>query len=194
MKYIKYIVYAVVLLLLIFNLKQTFFNAKTSVLRIDTVEVVKIIPSITKTVVKDSLIPIYVDNNIKYKKLFKDLAIKYGKKADSVTILRELLQSKTKRKYKEVFKDSILDAEITAVTTGTLDSLTFKYTKHRQEIRYNEITKYVTPKYRVLAGFTLSESSYANIGVQTRKGHVYSIGLNDKGMILDFKFSLFEKY
>lgn len=194
MKYIKYIVYTVVILILLLNLKQTFFNPETNVSRVDTIEVVKIIPPITKTVVKDSLVPVYIDKNIKYKNLFKDLAIKYGKKADSVTILRELLQSKTKRKYKEVFKDSVLDAEITAVTSGTLDSLTFKYTKHKQEIRYNEITKYVAPKYRVLAGFTISKNPYANLGVQTRKGHVYSLGLNDKGVILDFKFSLFEKY
>lgn len=194
MKYIKYIVYTVVILLLLLNLKQTFFNPETNVSRVDTIEVVKIIPPITKTVVKDSLVPVYIDKNIKYKKLFKDLAIKYGKKADSVTILRELLHSKTKRKYKEVFKDSVLDAEITAVSTGTLDSLTFKYTKHKQEVIYNEITKYVAPKYRVLAGFTISKNPYANLGVQTRKGHVYSLGLNDKGVILDFKFSLFEKY
>lgn len=194
MKNIKYIIYVVIILLLILNLKQTFFNSKANVLKIDTVEVVKIIPAITKTVVRDSLVPIYIDKNKHYKKLFKDLAIKYGKKADSVIILRELLQFKAKRKYKEVFKDSILDAEITAVTTGTLDSLTFKYTRHKQEVRHSEITKYVAPKYRVLAGFTISKNPYANLGVQTRKGHVYSLGLNQQGVILDFKFSLFEKY
>lgn len=202
MKYLKHIIYGIVILVIVFQFKTCFIRSKTDVLRIDTVEVVKIIPSKENTFVKDSLIPVYIDTSQHYEKLFKQLEKKYNKKADSVTILRELLQATRTRKYKETFTDSVLDAEVVAHTTGTLDSLKFSYKTKPQEIRYNEITKYVSPRFRILGGVDARTNGNLNgtvlginAGIQTKKGNIYTLGYDTtENLNFSIYIPLFEKY
>lgn len=202
MKHFKHIIYGIVILIIVFQFKTCFIKTKTDVLRIDTVEVVKIIPGKENTFIKDSLIPVYIDTSQHYEKLFKQLEKKYNKKADSVTILRELLQATRKRKYKETFTDSVLDAEVVAHTTGTLDSLKFSYKTKPQEVRYNEINKYVSPKFIVLAGVDARTNGNLNgtvlginAGIQTKKGSIYTLGYDTtENLNFSIYIPLFEKY
>lgn len=202
MKHFKYIIYGIIILIIVFQFKTCFIRSKTDVLRVDTVEIVKIIPSKENTFIKDSLIPVYIDTSQHYEKLFKQLEKKYNKKTDSVTILRELLQATRKRKYKETFTDSVLDAEVVAHTTGTLDSLKFSYKTKPQEIRYNEITKYISPKFRILAGANASFGGDMNstilginAGIQDKKGNIYIIGVDtQKSVNFSAYINLFSGY
>lgn len=189
MKYFKHIIYGVVLLIVAFQFKTCFIKSSEKDIRIDTVEVVKIIKGKTNTFTKDSLIPVYIDTSSHYKELFKSLEVKYSKKIDSITILKELLLATKKRVYKEVFKDSVLNAEIIAHTTGKLDSLKFTYTTKDKAITYNEITKHVQPSFRILAGVRASiggVNNYSigvNAGVQTKKGSFYTIGIDTRNNV-----------
>lgn len=201
MKYFNHLIYGVIILIVAFQFKTCFIKSNGNTVRIDTVEVVKVIKGQTNTFVKDSLIPVYIDTSSHYKELFTRLEQKYAKKTDSITILKELLSATKKRTYKEVFKDSVLDAEIVAHTTGKLDSLMFKYTTKDKIIRYNEITKYVQPKFRILAGISASFGSVnnssigINAGVQTEKGSVYTLGLDTRRNVsLSAQIPIFTNY
>lgn len=192
--------YIIILLFISLQLKPFFLNVKNNVSKSDTITITKYLPSKTNIFVKDSLIPVYItkyrDTSKHYAKLLKELEEKYKKKADSVIILRELLHSKRKRVYKETFKDSILQANVTAHTTGVLDSLQFNYKTSPLKVEYKEVNNYITPKYRVLGGIGLDGYSInANLGFQTEKGHIYYLGVNSKSNInLGVKFNLLTKY
>lgn len=194
MKAFKYIVIAAVVIYLFHNIKDGYFKPNSNVVSIDTVEVVKIIKGKEKIIVRDSLIPVYIDKNKKYKELFKDLSKKYGRKADSLILLTELLESKKQRTYKEVFKDSILNAEIDIVATGTVDELTFNYKTHPQKVVVNEVIKKIVPKYRVLGGLTFCDGVGVSAGIQT-KDITFTIGGDQKGNLkTGIYINLFQKY
>lgn len=205
-KYIPYIIIAG--LIYVFISDSLFMNSNKSnnTIRIDTVEVIKTIPSKQNTFKKDSLVYVYVnkyiDTSKQYEKLFKQLKKKYNEKTDSVTILRELLQVKQTRKYTESFNDTILDAEVIAYTTGYLDSLQLKYKTKPLEVRYNEITKHISHKYRILGGMDVRTNGAVNstvigvnLGLQTRKGNIYTLGYDsEKNIKASGYINLFEKY
>lgn len=188
MKNIKLFLIIGLILSLFFNYKLL-KGSSNEFTRIDTVEVVKLIKGKTNTFTKDRLIPVYIDTSSHYKELFKSLEVKYSKKIDSITILKELLLATKNRVYKEVFKDSVLNAEIIAHTTGKLDSLRFTYTTKDKAIIYNEITKHVRPSFRILAGVRASfggvnnSSIGVNAGLQTKKGSVYTIGIDTRNNV-----------
>lgn len=194
MKAFKYIVIASVVIYIFHNIKDGYFKTDSNVLSIDTVEVVKIIKGKEKTIVRDSLIPVYIDKNKKYKELFKDLSKKYGRKADSLILLTELLAATKQRTYKEVFKDSVLDAEVNIVSTGTVDELKFSYKTHPQKVVVNEVIKKIVPKYRVIGGLTFGDGVGVSAGIQT-KDITFTIGGDQKGNLkTGIYINLFQKY
>lgn len=170
----------------------------------DTVTIIKYLPSKANEFVKTAPQPVYItkikDNSKELLKLLKELENKYNKTADNNILLQELLSAKQVRVYKETFKDSVLNAEVTAYTTGVLDSIKFKYKTFPVEVKETQITKYLTPRYRVLIGVdgVYSEVNAAigvNLGVQTKKGNIYALGVNSNTDItFGFKFNVFEKY
>ena len=202
----KHIIYAIAAIIIVLQFKTCFIKSGDPIVIVDTVEVIKTIPTKQNTFKKDSLVYVYVnkyiDTSKQYEKLFKQLKEKYNNKTDSITILRELLQVKQTRKYTEAFNDTILDAEVVAYTTGYLDSLQFKYKTKPLEVKYNEITKYISPRYRVLGGADIRTNGAVNstvlgvnLGIQTRKGSIYTLGY-DTGKNIKFStyVNLFEKY
>lgn len=201
MKTLNRIIYVLVVVLIAVQFKTGFSSSDTNVLKTDTIIKYKTIQGKTNIFTKDSLIPVYIDNSKKYEQIIKELKSKY-KKVDSLTILTELKEAKTSKKYNETFKDSVLTAEFTAYTTGVLDSLKFKYKTKKQVIQYNQVTKYIYPRYRVLAGGGVTynnsiDNSYitADLGIQTKKGNIYSLGIGlNKSINFKIMYSLFDKY
>ncbi len=174
--------------------------------RIDSIEVVKYLPSKTNTFFRDSIKEVYIhkytDTSGYYKKRYNELQEKYSKETNNNKILRDLLQATRKRQYKETFKDSVLDAEIIAHTTGKLDSLKFTYKTKKQKMSYFEKTKTVLPRFRIYGGINTSISRDLNntvlgvdLGLQTKKGYIYKVGLNtEKQLTLSADIPLFTRY
>ncbi len=173
---------------------------------VDSTKITKIIESIKGEFKKTTLTPIkevhYIDNGKIYENLIKELQYKYSNQVDSTTILKELLHYKKQRQYKETFKDSIINADVSIYTTGTLDSLKFNYTRKEQAIEYYNITttNKITPDFRVLGGISLTTDIQnatisGNLGVQDKKGRIYLGGLtNNKEVIVTALIPIFTKY
>ena len=202
----KHLIYLIITIVIALQFKTCLIKPDSSVVIIDTVEVIKTIPSKQNTFKKDSLVYVYVDKYIdtskQYKKLFKQLEKKYNKKTDSINILQELLQVKQSRKYTESFIDTIINAEVIAYTTGYLDSLQFKYKTKPIEVRYNKITKSISYKHGMFIGVDARSNLESNstelgisLGVQTRKGNFYTFGYDTgKNIKVSFYINLFKKY
>ena len=173
---------------------------------IDSTKITKIIESITGGFKKTNLTPIkevhYIDNNKRYENLIKELQNKYSNQVDSTTILKELLHYKKQRQYKETFKDSIINANVSIYTTGVLDSLKFNYTRKEQTIEYynTTTTNKITPNFRILGGISLTTDIQnatisGNLGVQDKKGRVYLGGVtNNKEITATVLIPIFTKY
>lgn len=176
--------------------------------QIDSVKVVKEIPeksgSFKSTQPKPIIINNYISDKKQYDKIIKSIEKKYNQKADSLTILRELLQATKIREYKEKFEDSLLTGTIDAKTKGTLESIDFKYKIKPRKISFYEktTTKTVTPKLSLLLGgrlntsTTFEQSSFElNAGFQDKKGNIYELGYDTNQQIsIGFKKRLFVKY
>lgn len=177
-------------------------------IKIDSVKVTKETKEIkggfNKVNPKPIIVKNYTSNDRQLKKIIKQLEDKYNQKADSITILLELLQAKKIRKYTEVFEDSIIKATINAKTEGTLKSINFKYVKKPQKITYYEktTTKKVSPKFSLLLGGKINTSSdfrnsslEINVGTQLRNGNVIELGYNtEKQISIGYKINIFRKY
>lgn len=176
--------------------------------KVDSVKVVKEIPESKgefKIVQpKPTVINNYISNDKQLKNIIKQLEKKYNQKADSITILRELLQAKKIRQYTEAVEDSLIKGTIKAETIGTLNSIDFKYTKKPQKITYHEktITKKITPKFSILVGGKINTSTdfidsslELNLGAQFKNGNIIDFGYNtNKQISFGYKANLFRKY
>ncbi len=198
--------YAVAIAIIIYGLLKhnPFVSIKDSNgIKTDTVTIIKYLPSKANEFVKTAPQPVYItkikDNSKELLKLLKELENKYNKTADNNILLQELLQAKQKHTYKETFKDSVLNAEVTAYTTGVLDSIKFKYKTLPIEVKEIQITRYLTPRFRVFIGvngvYGYDNLIGADLGIQTKKGNIYVLGINSNTDItFGFKFNVFEKY
>lgn len=176
--------------------------------KVDSVKVVKEIPESKgefKIVQpKPTVINNYISNDKQLKNIIKQLEKKYNQKADSITILRELLQAKKIRQYTEAVEDSLIKGTIKAETIGTLNSIDFKYTKKPQKITYHEktITRKITPKFSLLVGGKINTSTdfkdsslELNLGAQLKNGNIIEFGYNTNEQIsFGYKANLFRKY
>lgn len=174
-----------------------------TIVKTDTVPIIKYLPSKTnefvKTDPKHVYVTKYIDNSKEQLKLLKKIENKYNQAANNNILLRELLQARKKRTYTETFKDSVLNAEVSIFTEGKLDSVKFKYKTLPIKIEEKIITNYITPQYRLLVGFNgvAGDDNITGLdfGLQTKKGNIYSLGVNSNANItFGFKLCLFEKY
>ena len=175
--------------------------------KIDSIEVVKYLPSKTNTFFRDSIKEVYItkykDTSGYYERKFKELKDKYSEETNNNKILRDLLQATRKREYKETFKDSVLDAEIIAYTSGKLDSLKFSYQTKEQRTSHFEktTTNTIQPRFRIYGGINTSFSrSFDNIdigvslGLQTKKGNIYKIQASNNQYSAGMYIPLFTRY
>ena len=205
----KEFIYIAILVLLALMFFRSAFEIKRKsldIIKIDSVEVVKVIPEVKKQFKQVKPKPIYITktNDKQLKNIIKQLEKKYNQKADSVTILRELLQATRTRKYVETFEDSLLVATLKAETSGSLNSIDFSYVKKPQKISYfeNTITKTLTPKFALYLGGKFSASTSlnnasfeANIGTQLKNGSIFELGYDTNSRIsFGYKRRLFVKY
>ena len=201
-----YISVLVLLVLMFFNSPFEIKRKSLDTIKIDSVEVVKVITEYKKEFVQVKPKPIYITktNDKQLKNIISKLEKKYSQKADSVIILREYIQAIKVRKYSETFEDSLLVATFKAETTGTLNSIDFKYTKKPQKINYfkKTITKTLTPKFSLLGGGKINASSSldnssfeANIGAQFKNMDILEIGYDtNNSWSVGYKFNIFAKY
>jgi len=201
-----YIAILVLLALMFFNSPFEIKRKSLDTVEVDSVKVVKAIPEVKKQFKQRAPKPTNTakTNDKQLKNIIKQLEDKYNQKADSITILRELLQAKKIRKYTEVFEDSIVKATINAKTEGTLKSIDFKYVKKPQKITYYEktTTKKVSPKFSLLLGGKINTSSdfrnsslEINVGTQLRNGNVIELGYStEKQISIGYKINIFRKY
>ncbi|CAL2077758.1 conserved protein of unknown function [Tenacibaculum sp. 190524A02b] len=146
----------------------------------------------------------YISENKNYEKLIDKIEKKHKQKADSLTILRELLQATKVRTYKEHFEDSIISANVTTETKGYLKSIDFDYKLKPQKVSFYEktITKNVKPKFSLLVGgkvntsYDFEKASFElNLGYQDKKGNIIEFGANtQKHFTIGYKKSIFSKY
>lgn len=207
----KDFIYISLILVFVFFTVRNNFDIKLKSydsVKVDSVKVVKEIPESKgefKIIQpKPTVINNYISNDKQLKNIIKQLEKKYNQKADSITILRELLQAKKIRQYTEVVEDSLIKGTIKAETVGTLNSIDFKYTKKPQKITYHEktITKKLTPKFSLLVGGRLStdntfnkSSLELNIGTQFKNMDILEIGYDtNKSFTVGYKFNAFTKY
>ncbi len=204
MKHLDDIIKVIAIVLVTLQFKTCFTKTQISNNKADTITVIKTLPAKQNEFVKTDLKPVIIQQQNNSKELIKLIAHledKYNKTADNNTLLRELLQARQKRIYKETFKDSIQNAEVTAYTTGKLDSIRFKYETLPIQIKETTINNYITPDFRILAGADLSVNKDlktvlgVSLGLQTKKGHIYSLGVTtDKQIKGEIKLNIFEKY
>ena len=201
-------IYISIIILIMF--KGNLFNSSKEIdnIKIDSVKVIKSTPIKVGEFKNETPKPIpakrYANPNIHLKNTIKELEYKYKQKADSVAILRELLQVRQIRKYSEVFEDSIIKATINTETLGYLKSIDFKYVAKPQKVVYfeKEITKTLTPKFSLLIGAKITSSNNINnsslefnLGAQIKKGNVIEIGYNTSNQIsIGYKLNAFSKY
>ncbi len=201
----------VIYLIIIGILAGLFFTNKPVtnkvVTKIDSVYVYKQIPEkkgqfLTKNP-KPIIKKIVLSDSLRYKNLIEEIEKKYTQKADSVTLLQELLQATKLRLYKETFEDSILTAKVKVEAQGKVKSIDFSYTTKPQKFGYYEktITKEVKPKFNILLGGKLTSTNFnnasfeVNLGYQNSNLDVFELGVNtNKQITIGFKKSLFTKY
>ena len=193
---------------LILTIKKCKSKQPNTITVIDSVEVIKTIPAKENTFKLDSLKEVKDKSFDKmskfYQKRIKELREKYKNESDNTKILQDLLQATRKRKYNETFKDSTINAEVTAYTTGTLDSLIFNYKIKEQKVKFFERTKTIKqlPRYRVYLGLDLMLQTKINdfktglnLGLQTRKGDIYNLSFySDNSIMFGYKTPLFTRW
>ncbi|CAL2077820.1 hypothetical protein [Tenacibaculum sp. 190524A02b] len=146
----------------------------------------------------------YISDDKGYKKLIDEIEKKHKQKADSLAILRELLQATKVRTYKEYFEDSIISANVTTETKGYLKSIDFDYILKPQKVSFYEktITKNVKPKFSLLVGgkvntsYDFEKASFEfNLGYQDKKGNIIEFGANTQNQFsIGYKKNIFSKY
>lgn len=195
------------LLLIFFGGGGNSFSGKSAKVKVDSIIVYKELPgaqnSFTVHEPREKIITQYkvISNDEKYKEIIKELEKKYGEKADSVTILRELLFASKIRKYEEVFKDSVLTATVKAETKGSLEQIKFNYVLAPRKVSFYKktVTKTVTPKFGVFLGGKVTTSTQfdkasfeVNVGVQNKQGDIIELGFDtQKRASIGFKKRLF---
>ncbi|CAL2085178.1 hypothetical protein [Tenacibaculum sp. 190524A02b] len=205
-----FIYIGIILLILIVFFKCDFnkTNANTGSTSVDSTKVTLKLPekkgSFSVKQPRPIIIHNYISDDKRYKKLIDEIEKKYNQKADSLTILRELLQATKVRTYKEHFEDSIISANITTETKGYLKSIDFDYILKPQKVSFYEktITKNVKPKFSLLVGgkvntsYDFEKASFEfNLGYQDKKGNIIEFGANTQNQFsIGYKKNIFSKY
>ncbi|CAL2106368.1 conserved hypothetical protein [Tenacibaculum sp. 190524A02b] len=207
----KDIIYIGVILLIIavfFKCDFNKTNANTGSTSVDSTKVTLKLPekkgSFSVKQPRSIVIHNYISENKNYEKLIAEIEKKYNQKADSLTILRELLQASKVRVYKESFEDSVLSANITTETKGYLKSIDFDYILKPQKVSYYEktVTKSIKPKFSILVGgkvntsYDFEKASFGfNLGYQDKKGNIIEFGANTQNQFsIGYKKNIFSKY
>ena len=185
----KHFIYIFLIILLIYVIGYDKYNLSTNSIRIDTVYKTVQLPPVNKTIYIDKLIPV---KEIKY--------IIDPKLKDSISILNELIRSKTVRVYHKQYEDSLVLVELEARVEGILLYNRFKYTLKRSNIKcistHTKETKHL--KHALYYGLQVNTGNVIkhlslgfSLGYQNKLGNIYKFGYNSNK---EFTLSLSKRF
>ena len=201
---------AFILVLLFFLMRTDKVGTNNDVVKIDSTKVEIFTPKDSGQFVSKKPKPIIIEkkvlvsDSIKYQNLLKTLEIKYNKKAVSVTLLKELLEAKKIREYKQTYEDSLVIAKLYERVEGTLLERRFSYVLKPQKITYYNKTTTIEryPDYALYVGTYFNSTTQftnsvfgVNVSYQGKNGNIFSLGYGTNNAFqLSFKKQLFVKF
>lgn len=176
-----------------------FFQEKPKPIIIPEIEYVEVPATIVPLPDKEIIDSVFIngDTIIIENEVNKMLLSELTKVRDSVELLHKYLDAIKINRYKGVVKQEHATATYTAVTTGTLDSISIGMILHEREI---DVPKEWKPKAKLLVGASMGSSFKEfkptfglGAAYQTKKGDLFSLDVNLREEVyISYKTPLFK--